>query len=73
MTAHIRSITFDCADPYRLAHFWSQVTGYGEDPDNPNWTARRFPDCGICVSYAASCSLKYTVRASRGGRYPFAV
>jgi hypothetical protein len=36
MTAHIRSITFDCADPYRLAHFWSQVTGYGEDPDNPN-------------------------------------
>ncbi len=36
MTAHIRHITFDCADPYTLAHFWSQVTGYGEDPDNPN-------------------------------------
>jgi catechol 2,3-dioxygenase-like lactoylglutathione lyase family enzyme len=36
MTAHIRHVTFDCADPYTLAHFWRQVTGYGEDPDNPN-------------------------------------
>lgn len=36
MTAHLRHITFDCADPYALAGFWSQVTGYGEDPDNPN-------------------------------------
>jgi len=36
MTAHIRHVTFDCADPYAQAAFWSQVTGYGEDPDNPN-------------------------------------
>jgi Glyoxalase-like domain len=36
MTARPRNITFDCADPYRLAGFWSQVTGYGEDPDNSN-------------------------------------
>jgi hypothetical protein len=36
MTAHIRHITFDCADPYALAGFWSQVTGYGENPHNPN-------------------------------------
>jgi hypothetical protein len=36
MAAHIRSVTFDCVDPYRLANFWSQVTGYGEDPNNPN-------------------------------------
>jgi hypothetical protein len=36
MTARIRSITFDCADPYRLASFWSQVTGYQEHPENPN-------------------------------------
>jgi hypothetical protein len=27
MTARVRSITFDCADPYALAGFWSQVTG----------------------------------------------
>jgi hypothetical protein len=36
MTARPRNITFDCVDPYRLAGFWSQVTGYREDPDNGN-------------------------------------
>ena len=28
MTALPRNITFDCADPYLRAGFWSQVTGY---------------------------------------------
>jgi hypothetical protein len=32
----IRSITVDCADPYRQAMFWSAVTGWLEDPDDPN-------------------------------------
>jgi hypothetical protein len=32
----IRSITVDCADPYRQALFWSEVTGWLEDPDDPN-------------------------------------
>jgi len=32
----IRSITVDCADPYRQALFWSEVTGWREDPDDPN-------------------------------------
>ena len=36
MTARPRNITFDCADPYLVVQFWSQVTGYQEDPDNPN-------------------------------------
>jgi predicted enzyme related to lactoylglutathione lyase len=36
MTARPRNITIDCADPYRLAAFWSQVTGYQDDPDNGN-------------------------------------
>jgi catechol 2,3-dioxygenase-like lactoylglutathione lyase family enzyme len=36
MTAHIRHITFDCADPYALAGFWHEVTDYREDPANPN-------------------------------------
>jgi Glyoxalase-like domain len=36
MTARVRNITFDCADPLTLAGFWSQVTGYREDPENPN-------------------------------------
>jgi catechol 2,3-dioxygenase-like lactoylglutathione lyase family enzyme len=36
MTAHIRHITFDCTDAFTLARFWEQVTGYTEDPDDPN-------------------------------------
>src|SRR5689334_4441315 len=36
MTVRIRTITVDCADPYLLAGFWSQVTGYREDPENSN-------------------------------------
>ena len=36
MTAHIRHITVDCADPFTLVRFWAQVTGYAEDPANPN-------------------------------------
>ena len=30
----IKSITFSCADPCRLARFWSQLTGFSEDPGN---------------------------------------
>jgi|GEM_PF-218495 len=36
MAVRIKSITFDCTDPYRLAQFWSQLTGFTEDPDNRN-------------------------------------
>jgi Glyoxalase-like domain/Mycothiol maleylpyruvate isomerase N-terminal domain len=36
MAVRINSITFDCADPYRLAQFWLQLTGFSEDPDNGN-------------------------------------
>ncbi|RIJ76134.1 VOC family protein [Nakamurella silvestris] len=36
MTTRIRNITVDCADPYRLAGFWSAATGYVEDPQDPN-------------------------------------
>jgi catechol 2,3-dioxygenase-like lactoylglutathione lyase family enzyme len=36
MTARVRNITFDCADPYKLVGFWSQVTGFQEDPKDPN-------------------------------------
>lgn len=35
MTAIIHNITFDCHAPYRLATFWSKVTGYAQDPENP--------------------------------------
>jgi Glyoxalase-like domain len=36
MTVRIRTITFDCRNPYLLAGFWSQVTGFGENPDDTN-------------------------------------
>jgi hypothetical protein len=32
----IRSITVDCVDPYRQAQFWTEATGWREDPDDPN-------------------------------------
>ena len=36
MTVAINQITFDCARPTPLAEFWSQVTGFQQDPDDPN-------------------------------------
>ncbi|SDM97415.1 hypothetical protein SAMN04489726_4273 [Allokutzneria albata] len=30
----IRHITFDCADPYALAGFWSRATGWPISPDD---------------------------------------
>jgi uncharacterized protein (TIGR03086 family) len=36
MAVRMKSITFDCTDPYRLAQFWAQLTGFTEDPDNGN-------------------------------------
>lgn len=32
----IRSITVDCVDPFRQATFWSEATGWREDPADPN-------------------------------------
>ncbi|HEU5127666.1 MAG TPA: VOC family protein [Glycomyces sp.] len=36
MASTIRTITFDSRDGYTLSKFWEQVTGYTEDPDDPN-------------------------------------
>ena len=36
MAVRINSVTFDWADPCRLARFWLQLTGFGEDPDSGN-------------------------------------
>lgn len=36
MVSTIRTTTFDCRDAYTLSKFWEQVTGYREDPDDPN-------------------------------------
>jgi hypothetical protein len=32
MVSFIRNVSFDCADPYALAGFWSEVTGQPVDP-----------------------------------------
>jgi Glyoxalase-like domain len=32
----IHAITVDCHDPYRQALFWTEVTGWQEDPEDPN-------------------------------------
>jgi glyoxalase superfamily protein len=32
----INSVTVDCTDLYRQALWWSEATGWQEDPDDPN-------------------------------------
>jgi catechol 2,3-dioxygenase-like lactoylglutathione lyase family enzyme len=32
----LHSITFDCAHPTELGRWWTKVTGWEEDPGNPN-------------------------------------
>jgi predicted enzyme related to lactoylglutathione lyase len=36
MSARIRHVAIDCADPHALSLFWAGVTGFEEDPDEPN-------------------------------------
>jgi catechol 2,3-dioxygenase-like lactoylglutathione lyase family enzyme len=42
MSSQVRAITFDCADPERLADFWAAVLGYTKrepPPEYPTWAA----------------------------------
>ena len=61
MTALPRNITFDCADPYLLVGFWSQVTGYREDPENPN-------EPGDPEGYLAGPGGQLPIGAGQGGQ-----
>ncbi|WP_199038147.1 VOC family protein [Glycomyces salinus] len=36
MVSKIRQVAFDCRDSYTLSKFWEQITGWSEDPDDPN-------------------------------------
>lgn len=36
MASTIRSITFDCLDVELVGRFWAAVTGYVDDPSDPN-------------------------------------
>lgn len=44
MTAFIKYVTFDCADPRRLAAFWSEVTGYVSLSQGDDFAALAAPD-----------------------------
>ena len=34
MASSLRWISYDCADPYRLSHFYAAVTGWSTDPED---------------------------------------
>jgi predicted enzyme related to lactoylglutathione lyase len=36
VSARIRHVAIDCLDPHALSLFWAGVTGFAEDPDEPN-------------------------------------
>ena len=36
MRSRVRSVTFDAVDPAAISAFWAEVTGFIEDPDDPN-------------------------------------
>jgi predicted enzyme related to lactoylglutathione lyase len=44
MPAFIKYVTFDCADPRRLATFWSEVTGYVPVTVGDDFAALAAPD-----------------------------
>ena len=44
MTAFIKYVTFDCADPRRLSAFWSEVTGYQPVATDHDFAALSAPD-----------------------------
>lgn len=44
MTAFIKYVTFDCADPQRLSAFWSSVTGYQIVTAREDFAALAAPD-----------------------------
>jgi hypothetical protein len=44
MTAFIKYVTFDCADPRRLSAFWSEVTGYSLVMEEDDFAALAAPD-----------------------------
>ena len=66
----IRNITFDCADPYGLAHFWAKVFDCPVDPQftpedeevaldapgNTLWFQQRFERRGRPTGCTSACS-----------------
>jgi catechol 2,3-dioxygenase-like lactoylglutathione lyase family enzyme len=44
MSAFILNVTFDCADPRRLAAFWAEVTGYQVAAERDDFVSLGAPD-----------------------------
>ncbi len=44
MTAFIKYVTFDCADPRGLSAFWAEVTGYHSLAEQDDFAALATPD-----------------------------
>ena len=47
MTLFVRHVTFDCAEPRRLAEFWRQVTGGEIGEDWGEFVTVRTPGLGV--------------------------
>jgi predicted enzyme related to lactoylglutathione lyase len=43
MTSRLDCVTFDCADPRRLATFWAAAMGYERAVDDEGWVVLRDP------------------------------
>lgn len=60
--SRIRNITFDCADPYSLAQFWSALTGIPIDDDSTPEAERSNPgddQVGIVLPVSPSMVLLF--------------
>ena len=44
MTTFIKNVTFDCANPRRVATFWSEVTGYQPVMERDDLVVLQAPD-----------------------------
>ncbi|MFD2472431.1 VOC family protein [Amycolatopsis silviterrae] len=55
MTAYVDNITVDCADPWQLAQFWTQVTGrpVGEDDKQGDEEIGITLDSGVTLLFIA--------------------
>jgi catechol 2,3-dioxygenase-like lactoylglutathione lyase family enzyme len=67
MAALIDCITFDCADPRRIAAFWAAALGYETAEDEGDWIAlRRAQDAAPLLGFQQVPEPKAV--KNRGGR-----
>ena len=67
MSSFIFNVTFDAADPRRLAAFWSEVTGYTTVAERDDFVALQAPD-----KRGVRRILFFQVPRAQGGEEPYA-